>query len=118
MTINAINYHDRLFRAVKTDGGGDVGSDTLFRYEQVGNRLMATYSGGEVEYGTMVGTVSDDGSLSFLYHHRTRTGELRAGHCESRPEILPNRRIRLYESWIWTYGPDRGRRGQSIVEEV
>lgn len=118
MTRTAIDYSDRLFRAVKLDGNGDVGEDTLFRYNQRGNRLTSTYSGGDVEYGTMVGTVHTDGSLTFLYQHLTKSGALRAGQCESRPEVLKSGRIRLHERWVWTYGPNAGQRGESIVEEV
>lgn len=118
MTRTAIDYSDRLFRAVQVDGQGDVGGDTLFRYSQRGTRLTATYSGGDVEYGTMIGTVHQDGSLTFLYHHRTKDGELNAGQCESRPEILKSGRIRLHERWVWTYGSNAGQRGESVVEEV
>ena len=113
-----IHYADRLFRAVKVDGKGDVGEETLFKYEQRGILLTATYSGGKVNFGTIVGTVHRDGSLSFLYQHLTKAGELRAGQCDSRPEILKSGRIRLHESWVWTYGPNAGESGESIVEEV
>lgn len=118
MSRLSIDYDGRLFRAVQLDGNGDVDEETLFKYDQREDRLMATYSGGDVEYGTMVGTVHKDGSLTFLYHHRTKDGGLRAGRCQSRPEILENGRIRLHEKWVWTYGPRRGMSGKSVVEEV
>lgn len=114
-----IHYGDRLFRAVETQGDGDVGGDTLFRYEQRGDMLMGTYSGGEVEWGTLVGTVRSDGSLTFLYQHRTKAGKLRSGRCESKPEILKSGRIRLHERWQWHgRGGTPGAFGQSVIEEV
>ncbi|MEM7729486.1 MAG: n-acetylglutamate synthase [Pseudomonadota bacterium] len=113
-----IHYGDRLFRPVATDGGGDVGGDTLFRYDQRGDVLIASYSGGAVEYGSIVGTVHPDGSLTFLYQHVTKDGALRAGRCQSRPEVLPTGRIRLHESWEWTSGLGAGERGTSVLEEV
>lgn len=113
-----IHYGDRLFRAVSTKGGGDVGSDTVFRYEQRDSILMGTYSGGDVEYGTLVGTVRDDGTLTFLYHHVTKSGALRSGKCESRPEILTSGKIRLHETWEWTSGMGVGGRGASVIEEI
>lgn len=113
-----INYDGRLFRAVVTEGDGDVSTDTLFRYDQRGDILIGSYSGGAVEYGAIVGRVHPDGSLSFLYHHMTKTGGLRSGRCESRPDILPSGKIRLHERWQWTSGLGAGGRGTSTIEEV
>ena len=114
-----IYYGDRLFRAVSTEGDGDVGGDTVFRYEQRGDMLMGTYSGGDIEWGSLVGTVEADGTLIFLYHHRTKSGALRSGRCESTPEILPTGRIRLHERWRWhSHGGTPGAYGRSILEEV
>lgn len=113
-----IHYGDRLFRAVSSKGDGDVGLDTLFRYEQRDDVLMGTYSGGEVDYGSLVGKVHADGSLIFLYHHVTKSGLLRSGRCKSKPEILTGGKIRLHETWQWTSGLGSGGRGTSVIEEV
>lgn len=113
-----IYYADRLFRAVSTKGDGDVGSDTVFRYEQRDMVLIGSYSGGEVNYGSLVGKIRQDGSLSFLYHHITKSGALRSGKCESRPEILDSGKIRLHEAWEWTSGRGVGGRGTSVIEEI
>jgi hypothetical protein len=37
------------------------------------------------------------------------------GICHSKPEILSNGKIRLYEEWKWTSGDKSG--GKSILEE-
>lgn len=113
-----IHYGDRLFHAVSTQGKGDVGTNTVFRYEQRGAVLIGTYSGGDIDYGSLVGTVWEDGTLSFLYHHITKSGALRSGKCESRPEVLPSGKIRLHETWQWTSGKSRGGRGTSVIEEI
>ncbi|MGB6230200.1 MAG: hypothetical protein WBF53_08745 [Litorimonas sp.] len=114
-----IHYGDRLFRAVSTEGDGDVGGDTLFRYDQRDSMLMGTYSGGDVEWGSLVGEVHADGSLTFLYHHRSKDGRLRSGRCESVPEILETGRIRLHERWRWhSHDGAPGRHGRSVIEEV
>lgn len=113
-----IHYGDRLFHAVSTKGNGDVGTNTVFRYEQRDAVLMGTYSGGKVDYGSLVGTVRDDGTLTFLYHHITKSGALRSGKCESRPEVLPSGKIRLHETWEWTSGMGVGGRGTSVIEEI
>jgi hypothetical protein len=63
----------------------------------------------------MVGRVFADGSIEFLYQHRSDDGSLQSGHCRSKPERLPDGRLRLYETWQWSTG-DRSS-GTSIVEE-
>ena len=42
--------------------------------------------------------------------------KLKNGFCKSIPELLPDGRIRLHETWEWTYGGDGT--GESIVEEI
>lgn len=113
-----INYHERLFKTVSTEGDGDVGDDTIFRYEQRGATLIGTYSGGDVDYGAIIGHVKSDGSLHFLYHHRTKDGALKSGLCDSSPEILETGKIRLHERWVWTSGLGAGQAGRSVIEEV
>ena len=48
-------YGGRLFRAATLSGRSETTADTIFKYEQVGNLIMATYSGGDIRYGQMVG---------------------------------------------------------------
>ncbi|MCH5689438.1 hypothetical protein LWM68_37470 [Niabella sp. W65] len=43
-------------------------------------------------------------------------GELMTGTCSSVPEILPDGKIRLHETWQWTSGDQSA--GTSIIEEV
>jgi hypothetical protein len=109
-----IHYGGRLFRAVSTDASSDVDGDTIFSYEQRGDRLIASYSGGDIDFGSIIGLVASDGTLSFFYHHVTKSGDLRAGRCESTPEVLPSGKIRLHERWKWFGGP----RGKSVIEEL
>ena len=111
-----INYNNRKFRAVQNSSEGQVNSETLFLYTQHGNLLKATYSGGKILDGNMIGAVSADNSLHFTYQHIDIDGQLKNGICNSTPELLPDGRIRLHEKWKWTYGGDG--EGSSIVEEV
>ena len=111
-----MNYDGRIFRPVINSPNGQVTGQTEFYYRQQGNLLSATYSGGGISHGQMLGLVEDDGSLRFHYHHLTDRGELRSGVCASTPEQLPDGRLRLHECWEWTSG-DRSA-GTSVVEEV
>ncbi|UNI17051.1 hypothetical protein JDV02_003431 [Purpureocillium takamizusanense] len=55
-------------------------------------------------------------SLDMRYHHVNREGQLMTGRCVSRPEVLPDGRLRMHETWRWTSGDESS--GVSVVEEV
>lgn len=111
-----INYHGKKFAGIMNSRTGQVSSDTIFQYEQQGMVLNATYSGGSILQGHMLGRINDDNSLYFIYHHLDEHQNLRSGCCYSRPEILPDGRIRLHEDWEWTHGGSG--EGKSMVEEI
>ena len=111
-----INYHGRKFAGVENTANGQVDGDTLFEYQQRGQTLTAKYAGGSIRQGFMLGKVFEDGSIEFAYHHLDTDDVLKNGFCQSKPEWLPDGRIRLYETWHWTHGGDGN--GSSIVEEI
>ena len=109
-------YGGRLFRAATLSGRSETTADTIFKYEQVGNLIMATYSGGDIRYGQMVGKVQDDNTLDMRYQHMNRMDKIRTGICKTTPEALPGGKLRLHESWYWTCGDESA--GSSILEEI
>ncbi len=113
--IDAMNYHNKTFRPVVNAANGEVSSDTVFYYKQVGNIVTADYSGGSIRLGHLVALMDADGCLNMRYHQVNVRGELQTGICRSIPEVLPDGRLRLHESWQWTSGD--GSRGESVVEE-
>ncbi len=111
-----INYHGRKFAGVSNSPNGEVTAETIFLYEQHGQKLTAIYNGGNIREGHMIGRVNEDNSLDFVYHHIDLNGHLKSGHCISIPELLPEGRIRLHERWQWTYGAEGS--GESVVMEI
>lgn len=111
-----INYDGRRFRAVVNSPNGQVGATTFFEYHQDGDNFHATYSGGQILQGHMIGKVREDGIIDFVYHHIDTGSQLKSGHCRSVPEVLPDGKIRLHETWQWDFGGEGN--GESIVEEM
>ncbi|MGF6949469.1 hypothetical protein QF028_001974 [Neobacillus sp. B4I6] len=111
-----INYNGRKFVSVKNTANGEVSLETFFEYQQEGNILSATYYGGDIVKGTLIGIVEEKGSLQFRYNHVNSRNEIRGGQCQSTPETLPDGRIILHERWKWT-DTDQSE-GESIIEEV
>lgn len=111
-----INYNNRSFKPIQTSGNGEVASDTIFHYKQTGNIVTSEYTGGKIVVGHLLGIVDNDGSIEMRYHQVNDKGELMTGVCRSIPEIMPNGKLRLHESWKWTSGDESG--GSSVLEEV
>ncbi|MEI6411831.1 MAG: n-acetylglutamate synthase [Bacteroidota bacterium] len=111
-----LNYHNKQFRPISNTENGETSAETLFLYQQIGNILTCTYSGGKIIAGHLIGLVDEAGNIDMRYHQVNESGALMTGFCHSKPEILPDGRIRLHENWQWTSGD--GSSGSSILEEV
>ena len=93
-----INYDGRSFVSIENTANGEVSSKTIFEYKQEGHIISATYSGGEIVKGTLIGIVREDGSLQFRYNHVNTQNEIRGGQCVSTPKILPDGRKNAYNA--------------------
>ncbi|HVF87905.1 MAG TPA: hypothetical protein VM866_09955 [Pyrinomonadaceae bacterium] len=111
-----INYHDRFFALQSNSGNGEVGAGTVFHYRQKGDVVWGTYEGGQILFGTLVAKIDENGVLDMRYQHVNLSGELMTGRCRSTPEVLPDNRLRLHESWQWTSGDNSA--GTSVIVEI
>ncbi|GAA0879657.1 hypothetical protein GCM10009119_26260 [Algoriphagus jejuensis] len=111
-----INYHDKTFRPVSNSENGETSAETLFHYQQHGDILVCNYSGGKILQGHLIGLVDKNGQIDMRYHQINTNNELMTGICRSVPEVLPNGKIRLHETWQWTSGDLSV--GSSVLEEV
>ncbi|SDD76427.1 n-acetylglutamate synthase [Pedobacter soli] len=110
-----VNYNNKTFKPVSNTENGETSDETIFRYKQEGNLLTAEYSGGKINYGHLIGLVDEQGNIDMRYHQINDAGILMTGICNSKPEQLPNGKIRLHETWQWTSGDQS--RGESVIEE-
>lgn len=111
-----INYDGRKFIPKMNSENGEVSEQTIFTYHQKGNLLWAEYDGGDILKGTLVGKVSKNGELDFVYHHMNLDMQIKTGKCHSVPNILDNGKIELSEKWEWTSGDFS--KGESRLLEV
>lgn len=111
-----INYHNKRFRPVQNTENGETSAETIFHYKQEGTLLTSDYSGGRIKKGHLIGIVDEAGTIDIRYHQVNDQGELMTGVCQSKPELLPNGKIRLHETWRWTSGDES--KGSSIIEEI
>lgn len=95
---------------------GEVSEQTTFTYHQNGKLLWADYSGGDILRGSLIGTVSINGELDFVYHHMNQDMQVKTGKCHSVPTVLENGKMELSEQWEWTSGECS--KGESLLMEV
>ena len=111
-----INYDGRKFVPEMNSENGEVSERTIFLYHQNGSLLWAEYSGGDILKGSLIGSVSDNGELDFVYHHVNQNMQIKTGKCHSVPTVLENGKIKLSEQWEWTSGDFS--KGESLLVEV
>ncbi|MFT4602364.1 MAG: hypothetical protein ACI857_002550 [Arenicella sp.] len=111
-----MNYHNKKFKVVYSSSNGDIDDKMIFHYVQNGNVLSCSYSGPEILSGHLIGLVNEDGAIEMRYHQVNSEGELKTGKCDSIPEVMPNGKMRLNETWQWLSGAEGS--GTSILEEV
>ena len=106
----------RVFQSVWNSPNGEVSGETRFHYRQAGDLVTATYRGGQIVEGHLIARMLPGGSLDMRYHHLNDRGELMVGTCRSKPERLPDGRLRFHEEWQWLTGDCSA--GRSIIEEL
>lgn len=110
-----MNYDGKRFRPTQQSANSETKEDTIFYYVQRGNILTASYQGGGIVQGQLIGLVDAAGNIDMRYQQVNLAGELMTGTCQSTPELLPNGKLRLHEQWQWTSGDCTA--GSSVLEE-
>lgn len=95
------NLNNKKFKAEFNSKSGEVSNETLFSYYQKEAIIWATYEGGEILKGNIIGKVVGN-HLEFVYQHINKNQELMTGICKSYPEFIEDNKIRLKEFWQWT----------------
>lgn len=116
--MTPLDLHNRRFVGVVNYDDGDANQDTVFRYYQDGEVVWGTYEGGRVRYGQILARVTPEGELDMVWQYLNLDDQLIAGTCTSTPELLPDGRYRLNETWVITLGPAAGQSGKSVIEEI
>jgi hypothetical protein len=111
--MTAPSLAHRVFAPVDP-GGGAVSRETIFNYNEDAGVVSATYGGGRIRGGFLIGVRTED-TLDFRYAQLHDDGTTACGHCSTEIEVLPDGRLRLNESWSWE---SRDGSGESVLEEV
>ena len=110
-----INLDHIKMRVIETADNGVVNEDTIFHFTQQESYVEASYSGGKIKSGFLVGLIKEN-IVEFCYCQLQHDGILDNGssRCEL---VLSNKgKIRLIEHFQWNSRP--GEKGVNIFEEL
>jgi hypothetical protein len=114
--MTSINYDGRVFGMLSsTTGDAEAIASTRFVYHQTDNIVTCEYGGGSVKVGRMIALVDEDGGLTLRFEHIYTDGRMMSGKGTAIPEVLPDGRLRLHETYEVF---DTGYQGTSAVEEI
>ena len=111
-----MDLNGRKFKAIQNSNSGEVNESTIFHYQTNPSLVEATYSGGRILKGHLIGEYTAVDEIYFVYHHLNLEGELCAGKCTSKIISLDSGKLQLEESWEWTLG--RKGKGTSILKKL
>ena len=111
-----INLDNKRFKTLSNTDNGEVSLETIFHYRQSDEIITATYQGGSILQGQLIGKIFFDNHLEFSYQHINTNKELMTGFCKSYPTINKEGKIILEEFWQWTCKDNS--KGQSTIVEI
>lgn len=83
-----------------TATNGIVNADTIFTFNQEGDVVSASYQGGPIRMGHLIGVVSQ-GLLRFRFAQLGMDGSLHGGASECEIKLTGEGRLRLVEHFKW-----------------
>jgi hypothetical protein len=108
------NLHELRMRAIETAQTGEIGPETEFQFTQENLVVTASYKGGKVRVGFLVGKLLGN-KLEFRYCQMNHEGTLDSGISNCDLETTTAGKLRIYEHFSWE---SRGTTGTNILEEV
>ncbi|MFD2561802.1 n-acetylglutamate synthase [Aquimarina rubra] len=109
-----INLNDKKFKSIDNSPNGEVDSQTIFHYRQNDDLVWATYCGGRIKLGTLIGKTNRN-KIELFYQQLNLNDEFLTGCCDTLISIK-NGKIRLNEHWQWTCKDFS--KGTSLLEEI
>jgi hypothetical protein len=108
------NLDGRQMNAVQTAANGVINRDTVFHFTQERDAVWASYTGGRIVRGFLVG-VARDAKLTFHYCQLETGGTLNNGHSDCELHRTADGLIEIVEHFQWA---SRAGTGMNIIREI
>lgn len=109
-----VSLDGRTLVGVANDEEGEVSGETRFHFEQAGERIRASYSGGKIVDGLLLGTF-DGSRWDIRYVQINEDNETATGHSVGVVKLLDDGRVRVEDEWKWE---SKEGAGESVLEEI
>lgn len=109
-----INLDGLRMNAVDTGDSGLVNAETVFEFHQQGHSVWATYGGGSVARGYLVGNVTGT-TLEFRYCQMGTDGSLDGGHSNCVIKRNRDGLVQIVEFFEWASRPGSG---TNVIQEL
>jgi hypothetical protein len=113
--MGKISLDNLKMNVVQTAPNGVVNHLTIFTFSQNGSFVSATYSGGPIFKGYLVGTIHNN-QLSFSYCQVQVDGKIDNGQSECELRLGENGKVQLIENFKWASRDDEA--GVNIFQEL
>ena len=113
--MKTYNLHNRRFIPIANEKGLASGA-TIFHYLQEGDVITATYKGGAIASGNIVGRQTGPDEIALLFQCVTENRELKAGQSKGKITEDEQHNLLLTFEWNWLNGDLSG--GFSYYREV
>ncbi len=104
----------RVFRVTATSPSSAVSEETMFEFRERDGVVEATYDGGGITSGRIIGRTDESGNLAMAYAQLHSDGLLHTGTSTLHREPLSDGRLRLVEAFTWS----DGRQGENVLESI
>ncbi|MGC6431702.1 MAG: hypothetical protein ACON5F_11720 [Jejuia sp.] len=98
--MSEFNFNNKTFSLIENSENGQVNSETVFKYKQEGDLIMADYSGGTVVYGKIIGQLVED-KINMVYQCLTSDKKLKSGKALAKISLTDNNKLKLKLDWEW-----------------
>ena len=102
-----INLNGVRMKNAKADPKGVCSSETILEFKQDHNLISASYRGGPVLDGYLIGVLNGS-QVMFRYVQADVNGNVDAGVSDGAFTRLPNRKLQLIEHFLLYTRPDSG----------
>lgn len=95
-----LDFNNKVFVCSKETEKGEFTRETIFSYKQYGKIVSATYKGGKIRYGELIGMMNDQGIQEVAFNHVTIDSQTYRGTCTMKPCRQANTSYKLTALWL------------------
>lgn len=115
LTMTYYHLNNKTFVTTGNEKGLSS-TETKFHYQQHNDLITATYSGGQIREGQVVGRQTSPNEIELLFQCVTLANELKAGQSKGKIAEDADGKLLLSFEWHWLNGDQSG--GMSYYKEV